>query len=32
MAVGAYYVDFSPVTDEAVVSMLERAQPAPRRP
>lgn len=29
MAVGAYYVDFSPVTDEAVVSMLERAQPAP---
>jgi dienelactone hydrolase len=29
MAVGAYYVDFSPVTDEAVVSMLARAQKPP---
>ena len=25
MAVGAYYVDFSPVTDEEVVAMLQRA-------
>lgn len=28
MAVGAYYIDFSPVTDEQVVAMLERATAA----
>jgi predicted phosphoribosyltransferase len=29
MAVGAYYEDFSPVSDSEVVAMLERAQRAP---
>lgn len=28
MAVGQYYVDFSPVTDDEVIAMLTRAQPA----
>jgi putative phosphoribosyl transferase len=28
MAVGAYYVDFSPVADDAVLAMLERARQA----
>jgi predicted phosphoribosyltransferase len=29
VAVGVYYVDFSPVTDEEVLAMLSRAQAAP---